>query len=205
MPMITVTLEGVSPLMVNSARGLNPLDELTREVKALGTKRKKTDEDTLLLLKTKFEQSLYYDRKLGPYLPAFNIRKCAIEAARKSKRGTAVQQGVAIVGDERLPLKYDGPRDPQKMWEAGFADIRAAWASGRGIQASRALFREWSVEATFNLDYSVIEEQEFLSYLVLGGRIIGVGTYRDRFGRFTVWQSGAEIGDNGKPLTLKAA
>lgn len=204
MTVTTFDIVGTCPLMINSTRGINPLDPLHKEIRPLTSKKTKdrTEEDTMLMYRLKWEQALYYDPDLGPYLLAECVWKATQEAARISKNGKKIERGVVILGDPRLPLKYDGPRDLQGLWNAGiYVDIRNGKPqAGGAIMLSRPIFPEWSVTCSFNLENTVIEEQQFLSFVVFAGRLIGIGAYRRRFGRFSVWQNGVEIGENGRPI-----
>jgi hypothetical protein len=200
---ISFDLVGTTPLMVNSPRGVDPRDEIGKQIKLITDKGKRmTDEDQELVLRLKFEQSLYFDDQLGPYLPAYNVVTSIMKAAGLSRSGKKIERGVYVMGNERLPILYKGPRDIQSMWNGGFADIRPVKPSGAGtVLGCRALFRDWKItDVSVMLDLSQIDPRAFCGFLSLAGQIMGVGTYRRRFGRFAAWVEGKEIGTDGLPL-----
>ena len=63
--------------------------------------------------------------------------------------------------------------------------MRVGVLSGKQrIEAVRPIFPEWSVEATFTVDDEFISVSDVKRALTIAGPAIGLGTYRERFGRF---------------------
>jgi hypothetical protein len=86
-----------------------------------------------------------------------------------------------------MPIEYDGPRDIENMWKARrFLDVRDANASGRRIMAARAVFRDWRLVFEAMFAPEIINERDIRMFAEMAGRMIGVGTYRRLFGRFSV-------------------
>ncbi len=138
-------------------------------------------------MQSEWSASMYFDDDIGPYLPALNVEGCLFQAGKLFKLGTTVKQAVQVA-TERAKLEYDGPRKKEKMWQAGtkFADVRGVVISKKKIMRCRPIFLKWA--AQFDVAYmpDVIDRADLVRVLEEAGRRVGLGTYRPRFGRFSV-------------------
>lgn len=181
----TLTITGTAPLLMHNSRLADKLDPITREKSAVASKRKKTDEDDLLLSRLEWTGGLYFDPEVGPYLPGDNIFKALVEAARKSKDGKRVEQGIFITTDVN-PLVYKGPRTIDGLWaDENFVFRRTVKQQMSRITRTRPIFREWVAEVEGVLDPSVLDLDDVESFAEIAGSYIGVGDWRPRYGRFT--------------------
>lgn len=186
MQIIKFRLTGTCPLMVNNPQTVNPFNVWTKQIKAITDKRKKTDQDNTDLMRLKWMAALYHDEQLGPYLPAICVWRALLDAARISRAGKTIERGVQQVGD-RLPILYNGPRDPEKMYESAiYVDIRDASPGGKRVTAVRPIFPQWAVETELMFDPNQASERDLTAFMELAGRVCGVGTYRRLHGRFSV-------------------
>jgi hypothetical protein len=96
-------------------------------------------------------------------------------------------QLIAELTGKKKRIEYDGPRDVEGMWNARrFVDTRDAVPAGKRVIAVRAKFPvAWSVRLEAMFDPDQVNERDLKSFAELAGRIVGIGTYRQRFGRFT--------------------
>lgn len=62
-------IRSTRPLLMQSETLANPLSPVTKGHKEVAGKRKKSEDDYLWLLHSEWKASMYYDAKLGPYLP----------------------------------------------------------------------------------------------------------------------------------------
>ena len=187
---VKIKLTGTSPILLHSDRLANPLDALTKEKKAVSTKRKKTDEDHAEIARLEWLGALYHDEKIGPYLPGRNIKAMLITAAKVTKDGPKAKRGL-IIEQDKVKLLYDGPRDVAGLWKSGkFTDMRTVGQQQARIMRCRPVFPEWAVEFNVIFDASVVDKADILRFADAGGRLIGMGDYRVEccgdFGRFTV-------------------
>lgn len=190
MESIKIGVIGTSPLLMHSDRLANPLGALTKEIKTYTGKRKKTEEDHLEIARLEWMGGMYYDAKIGPYVPARNLKALLIEAAKKTKDGPKVRSGCVILED-KLRLEYDGPRDQEGLWKDGrFTDMRTVGVQSSRTMRCRPVFTEWSLEFTVVYDPAVVDPAEIIRFAETGGRLVGVGDYRPAcggdFGRFEV-------------------
>jgi hypothetical protein len=183
---VEFVLTGTSPILVSNPRTANPLDAYTQLIKEVTGKRKRTDDDERQLQRLKWEASLYFDPKVGPYLPSVYAWRSIHEAAKMSKQGKQIERGLIALTDT-MPIEYEGPRELDPMWATNrFVDVRDANASGRRIMAVRARFNEWRVKFQAAFSPELLNERDLKGYAEAAGRMIGIGTYRRVYGRFAV-------------------
>lgn len=183
---IKLRITGTAPLLLQSDRLANPLHPLTKQLKAISGKKKKTDADHEDMAKIEFVGSLYFDDEIGPYLPTENIDASVAAGAAMIKRKTDIKRAYMTLG-ERVPLRYSGPRTIEKLMDdSRFIDARSVVIGQRRVMRTRPVFRGWSCEFEAMFDPLVIGREDLLDAVTRAGRYIGVGTYRPRFGRFDV-------------------
>ena len=187
---------GISELMHHRGGLANPLDLHARKIKALSSKRKKTDEDYIDLARAEFEGSLYFDERFGPVIPADNILATLVNGAKKSKYGR--EAGLAIFiesvpkkGDAGvIKLDYDGPRTIEQLWGDGtgkFVSSKLVNVNRARIIRTRPIFPAgWSLHFLVRYDSSVINSDSVIKAMQDGGFYIGLAEWRPRYGRFEV-------------------
>jgi hypothetical protein len=185
---IRMTCTGTRPLLLHNVQLASPLNPYAKKLKALNSKRTKTDEDRLEVARVEFEGSLYFDPQLGPYMPGQNLFRSLIGGARLIKAGKKIERGV-VIADFMLPLIYQGPRDVEGLWGGGeseFVDIRPVTVQRNKVDRCRPIFRDWLVEADVIVDPKAIEYDEFREVARLAGEMEGLGDFRTMYGRFAV-------------------
>jgi hypothetical protein len=183
--MFRVRLTGTRPLMMSSGEGVMPRGEIGDRLRELNAKKKLTDADKAERARLKYHIAVYWDDKLGVYIPGHNVWATGKAAAKLHKLGEKWKQGVQVI-EEKLPLIYDGPRTIESLYaDTRFVDTRPVTLAGKTrIEAVRPIFPQWSVEATFTVDDEFINLSDVKRALTIAGPAIGLGTYRERFGRF---------------------
>ena len=169
----------------HNGRLADPLNLFTIEMKTFTGKKKKTIKDHEMIAKLEWRGGLYVDDDNKPIIPADALQKCIIEGARKSKSGKLAEIGI-MVDDDAL-LKYSGPLSIEKRENDPMCQLRVGVVVSRArIYRTRPLFRDWSAEATFLVDDSVVDDQVFMNAITAAGAQVGLGDWRPRHGRFTV-------------------
>lgn len=185
-PTIDLKIVSRNALLMHSERGVNVLDPLVKQKKAITGKRKKTDEDLAAIARLEWEISLYFDDDLGPYIPGQNIEACIVEGAKLEKRGKDIARGLNIVED-RIKLDYKGPRELEKLWaDPRFNDIRSVGQQQVRIMRCRPIFHEWSCKFTIAYDKEIFDPADLIRIIQKAGKYCGLGDFRRRFGRFDV-------------------
>lgn len=180
-----ITIEGTASLLMHNSRLANPLDPAAKALKRVTSKRTKTDEDHEEIARLEHAGSLYHDTDIGPYIPGENIWRCLYDAAKKSKRGPKVKEGVFISSDFN-PLAYNGPRDINGLWaNENFRLIASAKPPGQGrVMRCRPMFRQWRTDAEGILDLNILDFAELEAIAETAGQLVGLGDWRPRYGRF---------------------
>ena len=179
-------IDSVSAMLQHSAKFSNPLDPGAKAHKALTSKRKKTDEDHEAIAKSEYMGSLYWDPTIGVYVPVANFRASLIQGARFNKLGKSVERAVIFMG-EKVPLEYDGPTDPDKLFaNPDFVDARSVVVQRSRLIRYRPRFNEWSCSLELIFDPSIIEGEDIVTAFENAGALCGVGDYRPLFGRYSV-------------------
>lgn len=180
-----IRLTGRTDLVLHNNQCVDPLNPLKKEIAAITGKKKKTDSDHLQLRKLEFIAGLYFNDQLGPYVPAQNIRKMLIEAARKDKNGKQFESGVFI--ENHSPVQYEGPRTVDEMIKAGeeFMWTTPAGNQSATIMRTRPRFKKWSIEFTVLTESSLVTKDMIVNALrhaeisvgICDARSIGCGRF----------------------------
>lgn len=183
---LDLKITGVAPLMMHAPTLIDPLHPLTREMqKYTGKGAKKTLADHERIARLEWEAGLYWDEELGPFLTATNIKRAFQQAGGRYKLGAAITRGVTFLAT-KCPVQYDGPRDKDGLYDAGFRDTRpvknGGFNSGR-VMRTRPCFAEWEIAATLHLNPHEIGVEDF-ARCVADARRYGLGDYRPEFGLF---------------------
>ena len=186
---VSVEIRGVAPLLMNSNRGVNPLEPLVKEMKAITSKgsKKMTDDDQERLLHIKWILGMYMDETVGPYIPSANVEATLKNAAKLIRRGKDTGFGIQVSPD-RIPLIYEGPRTFEKLWEdKKFSDFRVGkMKTGSSVNLMRPRFDMWSLKFDIIYDEKVFSDTTIKDLVSEGGQKIGLCDYRPKYGRYDV-------------------
>lgn len=179
-----ITCTGVDPLLMHNARLSDPLDEIARSLGKITGKRKKTEDDHREIGHLEFIGGLYFDADFGPYIPGQNFERMLVDAAKKRKLGTTVKSALVIETNVN-PVVYSGPREIEALWaDQNFVLRSSAKVGMQRVQRTRPMFRQWEVSADGFLDTNELEAEQLADIVTIGGRLIGLGDWRPRYGRF---------------------
>jgi len=185
---ITAKLVGTKPLLLHNVDLANPLNPWARKMTDLrGTPSKRRTE--------KWHEEMAYVSFMGAFydipgvsgvaIPAENVRRSIIDAAKAQRLGTQVLRSL-MVTVAAIPLIYDGPKTPQEMWDAGKWHLtRMIRGTGGASPTTYPIFREWAVKAPFELDETLLNVRDLTEIVERAGRIEGLGASRKQgYGRF---------------------
>ena len=185
MQLLKLKIKSTSPMLMHSDRFANPLDPATKAHKELTSKRKKTDDDHEAIAKSEYMGSLYIDQD-GPFIPSMNLDACFVEAAKMQKLGKHAKRAMMVLED-KIHIKYDGPRTGEALVaDPRFVDARSVRVSMARLTRYRPRFNDWKAECTLAFDSEQINENEVRQIIENAGRLVGVGDFRPRMGRFSV-------------------
>lgn len=178
----TITLIGTRPLLMHNEQLANPLSEASRRLKSVTKKRNKSDADFMEIAEIEFEGGLYFDAKLGPYIPDRVVRSALIQAARKLKQGKHFEEGIELPLD-KYALQYDGPRTVAGLWQKKFYDQRMVGNQRVRILRTRPRFDNWKCAVEIFFDETMIDDRT-LEQVVKRAGSLGLCDYRPLMGAF---------------------
>lgn len=198
MATIECEIRGQTPLVMNNGEKADPDGVYAERVADLKNKRKKSPEDRELLGRIEFQGGLYWNEKIGPYLPDGNILASLIEGGRVTKNGKDITAFVSCEpteeakkrGESFVKLEYEGPRDVESMWRAAMFDRRLVSSNGKPggpkVIRYRPVFKGWSAKFVLEVD-DECDPAVVVQALKDAGRRVGVcERKRFRWGRFEV-------------------
>ena len=189
-------MTGVCPLMLNNPQTVNPMNGYAKELKALTSKRSKTDEDQNEILHIRFLASPYLNQKMQYIIPANMIAKSFEAGAKENKLGAKFQRSVFVFSDALLKFDENGCT-PEELWQnfaEKYVDIRPVGIQKSKVVTARMVIPEWSLEGELFFDESQLNKSEVWPAMNNAGLRYGLGTYRQCYGRYTI----EEIKDEGK-------
>lgn len=185
---IVLTLTGTSGLVMHNPRMIDPEDEIVRQIAEITAKGKKqTDADRAMVGRLEFMGGLYYSPEIGVYVPSWNVVKCINRGAVITKNGKDVLRSLSVLG-EAVPLIYDGPREPSKLYErAEFRFRKEVGIGQKKVMRVRPMFRQWSLKLEAELIEEVMNPADLLRVAETAGLVEGLGDARVLgMGRFRV-------------------
>jgi hypothetical protein len=182
----TYTITGTAPLMMHSERLANPFDDVTKAMKAVTGKRKKTEDDLLEIARLEWLGGLYHDEDAGIHVPGYNVFAAMVNGGKMHKLGTQIKRAV-VIQEDKLALKFEGPKAPEDLFQnKRFVDMRSVKVGTAKVLRCRPIFRDWELTFTVLYEESAIQKDDLDRVMEDTGRMIGLGDYRPRFGRFEV-------------------
>jgi hypothetical protein len=183
---ITIELTGTSPLLMHNPRMVDPDFELTREIKSITSKRKKTDEDLQNIEKLEWFGGLYEENGVVVQ-PTAKVRKCLINTGRISKMGKMIERALSF-SSLNVPLIYEGPKEPAKLFGNKVFHSRLSVGVGnKRVMRVRPKFFPWALRVPgLFIEDAGINFDEFRRIVELAGVVEGIGDNRaNGYGRFS--------------------
>ena len=157
------------------------------------TSKKRKGGDALLGNPDEWNKTIYFDEKVGVYLPASVFEACLINAGKQFKIGRIAATGYVKSGvfcmDEHLPFLVDGTPVmtlDDKRINIDKRTVKNPSTKGRNMRY-RAKFDKWSSEFKLMVTSDDYINSDLLEEIInYAGMYVGVGDYRPRFGRFTL-------------------
>lgn len=184
MKKLKVTWKGMTPLIMHSNQGVNPLHPLTKEMKQYTSKRKKTDEDYEKIADLEWESGLYWKDEIGCYIPAECVEATIRNGAKANKKGTHIQKFVSVE-PLYIPLYYGEnlPKDKLKA-DLKYRDVRIMKIQNASILRTRPRFDTWQIEFIVNYEESQIDLESVVQSIDYAGKYVGLCDSRPKYGQF---------------------
>ena len=188
LPTLKIRLQGVSPLLCHNGQTADPRNTYAKAMKAVSSKRKKTDADLDELARLEWLAGLY---RSGAELviPDYVLESTMIGGAKKSKRGPQAKCGLFFT--EHAVLNFTGKpaeindQTLAEMFESGdFTHTIGVRVGMSKVMRTRPIFRGWTCEALVQYDPDVLNQRDIEEIAIDAGKLVGLGDWRPKHGRF---------------------
>ena len=188
-----VRLNGETAIIHHSGTGIDPETPVNKELARLATKKasQRTETEHRRIRELEVIKSLWLDDG-QPCIPVGALRSCIETAARKSKEGPLVREGLLVTS---TAFAWDAERYGDGSDLDDLAK-KCEFTTPVVIQRSRILRTRakfdppWSIEAVIEVDDDLIDQGRLGTWLDLAGRRMGLGDWRPEksgiHGRFSV-------------------
>ena len=182
----TIKIRGTRPILLHSDEACDPLSKAAIEMSKL-TKRKdkKTEDAQMTIAEAEWHAGIYADED-GVYMPTWNFIRCVQDAARMSKAGKLIERAVAAVNDRAHFIGVG--KNLGKLWsDPKYRDRRSVKVGqARVIRTRPAMPTGWRLDIELAYEESMIDDDAIRGFVTQAGTMIGLGDFRQRFGRFEV-------------------
>jgi len=162
----------------------DPLNEWTRHIRLITSKRNKTDADHEELSKREFLGSLYLNKEKRPCIPDTVIEATIISGARAFKLGKRAEAAIRVTN---IPvLQYVGPTEPEELFKQRFYMRNQVNVNKSKVTRTRPMFTDWELEFTVDFQEDMISADDLDRCVKRAGEIAGIGDWRPKYGLFEV-------------------
>jgi len=177
-------LTGAVPIILHNGRTANPLDPWSKALKAISSKRKKTDADHEEMARIEWYASLYQDKQGHIILPGMLIEAAFQNGAKKHKLGTTAKASLFV--DQHSRLEFDGMElTADELWERGDNTLTVACrVQTSKVMRTRFVAEEWSATVTVTYEDTLLNLAQVVDIIDATGSQVGLGTWRPKHGRF---------------------
>jgi len=185
---IQITILGESPLLLHNGQTADPRNTYAKAMKAVSSKRKKTDADYDELARLEWLAGLYRFRD-ELVVPDYVLEAAFINGAKKSKRGPQAKCGLffaehAVLGFAGKPSAINDQTLSQ-LFDSGECTHTVGVKVGMAkVMRTRPMFRNWSLKATAQFDPDVLNLRDIEEIAADAGKLVGLGDWRPKHGRF---------------------
>lgn len=193
MKYLYVTLNGTSPLIEHSPKCVNPLHPLSKKMKELTSKRKKTEEDLEKISDLEWESGVYWDDNIGLVVPNECIASAFLDGAKMNKNGSSFQKYVQVVDSQAaLDIGETQVYDTLKT-DPRFRDVRSVCVMRARVIRTRPRFNTWRTSFKLMYDETKIDLDTIVLAIENAGNYVGMYEMRKMgYGRFAASVSEVE-------------
>lgn len=173
----------IEKLLMHNGQLSDPLNVYAKAMKAISSKRQKTEADMEQLANIEFEAGLYLDRQRNVIIPGRVFESVLVEGARKSKEGKLALAG-SIVENDAIITYEGGPLSVEELVKSQDHRLTVSAKVGTArIMRTRPLF--CGVKATFEVSLSSesANADQLKRWVVDALNVVGVCDWRPRYGR----------------------
>lgn len=169
---------------MHSGQTADPLNHYSKALKAISSKRTKTDADHEEMSKIEWYASLYLNKNKQVILPDFLLEAAFINGAKKSKLGKQAQAGMFV--DDHAILEFDGKElNPGQLFERGNnLHRKAVRVQANKVMRTRFIVEQWGAKVTVTFNDTLLNKTAIMRAIEDSGEQVGLCDWRPKFGRF---------------------
>ena len=170
---------------MHSPKCVNPLHPIAKQMKALTSKKKKSEADLEMISDLEWEAGVYWDDNIGLVIPNECLAATFLEGAKMNKNGSAFQKYVQVI-DSLAPLDIGEVQNYQKMKvDPRFRDVRSVCVMRARVIRTRPRFNTWRCEFDIMYDENKIDTDVIALAIENAGNYVGLCEMRKLgYGRF---------------------
>jgi len=179
---------GNNEIRINNPQSADPLNKYAKKFKELNANRKKTDSDIELMRNLEIESKLYFDEKIGVWIPSSWIMAgIAGESFKQCKISKANTRGAVYITNTKIKLNYLGMKSVKKIDDLVLnPEFRTTQLLKQGqVKIAKGIptFNNWSFDIDLDFDDEIITENEIKRILKVAVTRNGFGDFRPTYGR----------------------
>jgi len=184
----SITIEGTSGLIMHSADAmLDSNSEVNLEIARIAASRKKTPVEEARLGLLEVQNSLWLNEQMQPEVPVRAIRRSLEGAARKTKDGGRVREGLVVTASTLTYPEELGSSIEDLCKNTMFRAVVVVQRNR--LVRCRALFPcPWSVKFLVDTDPEQVTKEHLAEWVTVAGQRVGLGDWRPEksgsYGRF---------------------
>lgn len=184
-----IKITGISPLLQNNPQTVDPFNRYAKAKKAITNKRtSKTDDDLIDLGNLETESKIYFDEKIGVYVPATWLTEAIIcTGFSVAKIGRAKMRGGLFATEDKIQLYYRGQSKVKTITDVVMnPEFRHRMLLKQGqvrVPKDAPIFHEWSFSTDVEFDDSVVDFGSLKRIIDRAAKYGGFGDFRPTFGR----------------------
>lgn len=204
-----VSIQGITPLLLHNGQTANPLNVYAKRMKAVTSKKKKTEEDLEDLLNIQWESGLYWDDNLGLHMPSENLFAAFLKAARKHKLGGECSE-VSFCDPIGYPIITENHKNLDKLKaDPTNKFIKTVVIKKSKTVACRPIFKSWKLDFDLEFERSAWDANVIKTVLVTWAQRIGLGVWTPgspkpgTYGKFIIEKINWINGKTGESKEIK--
>ena len=172
-----VRINGKTSLIQHSGVGIDQESEINQQISLLTSKKasQRTSVENQRIRDLETIKSMWRAEDGQPTVPTSSIRACIEQAARKTKDGPAVREGL-IVQESTFEHQYG--TDLDSIAKATQFTCPVVVQRARILRTRAKFDLPWAVDFILETDPDLVDETRLRNWLELAGRRIGLGDWR---------------------------
>jgi hypothetical protein len=186
-----IIITGIGSILMNNPQCVDPFNRFTKLKKSITNKRtSKTDDDLIELGNIETESKIYFDSKIGVYIPSTWVSESIIVAGFSvAKIGRQKMRGGLFATEEKIKLQYAGSDKVKSITDiVKNPEFRHRMLLKQGqvrVPKDAPIFRDWSFKTVVEFDDTVVDIRSLENITKRAALYGGFGDFRPTFGRAT--------------------